>query len=83
MSGRLWNVFVTDFDSDDTEQPETHLGQVDQDHVDELTAIARIKETPRHRKESMGNVDETFYILHSDGNGCLERYTPVEQNEEA
>lgn len=83
MDGKkqVWEVHVTKFVGN-TEQPEEYWGDVDDDHVAELKAIAEIAETPRHHKDSTGNVDRTFYILHSDGDGCLERYTPKFVTEE-
>lgn len=77
-----WDVYVTKFDENNVAAPEECWGEVDDAHVAEIKAIAEVEETPRHYKDSTGNVDRTFYILHSDGNGCLERYTPKFVKEE-
>lgn len=76
MSERRWDVFVTEFTEANEQLPEVHWGDVDEAHANEMRAIAEIAETPRWARDSVGNEDETFYVLHEDGNGCLERYTP-------
>lgn len=77
-----WDVYVTQFDRHNTQGDEEYWGEVDDAHVQEIKAIAEVPETPRHYKDSTGNVDRTFYILHSDGHGCLERYVPQSQTTE-
>ena len=52
----------------------TYLGIVDQAHVDEVKAIAKLKSTPRFVKEHP-HIDGAFMVLRDDGD--LDVYVPV------
>jgi len=74
-----YHVAIDHLASPDPDTPEqqvetTYLGVVDQAHVDEVRAIAKLKSTPRFIKEHP-HIDGAFCVLRDDGD--LDVYVPV------
>lgn len=74
-----YHVAVDHLASPDPDTPEqqmetTYLGIVDQAHVDEVRAIAKLKSTPRFIKEHP-HIEGAFMVLRDDGD--LDVYVPV------
>jgi hypothetical protein len=57
------------------DQSVTYCGEVDQDHVDEVRALAAIEDVPRFVKESP-RTPGAFFVLREDGD--LDAYQPVD-----
>jgi LysM repeat protein len=73
-----YHVAIDHPESPDPDSPvgvdTTYLGVVDQDHVDEVRAIAALDDTPRHVLEHP-HIDGAFCVLREDGD--LDVYVPV------
>lgn len=77
-----YHVAVDHLESPDPDSPmqvtTTYLGTVDQDHVDQVRAIAKLKSTPRLVKEHP-HIEGAFMVLRDDYD--LDVYVPVDAPE--
>lgn len=78
-----YHVAIDHLASPDPDTPEqqvetTYLGTVDQAHVDEVRAIAKLKSTPRFIKEHP-HISGAFCVLRDDDD--LDVYVPVDATE--
>ncbi|HEY9414460.1 MAG TPA: hypothetical protein VIQ30_06865, partial [Pseudonocardia sp.] len=74
-----YHVAIDHLASPDPDTPQqqvetTYLGVVDQDHVDQVRAIAALDDTPRHVLEHP-HIDGAFMVLREDGD--LDVYVPA------
>lgn len=69
-----YHVAIDHLAPGDLEPTTTYLGTVDQAHVDEVRAIAKLKNTPRVVKEHP-HIEGAFMVLRDDGD--LDVYVPV------
>ncbi|MCI3279207.1 peptidoglycan-binding protein [Streptomyces cylindrosporus] len=78
-----YHVAIDHLASPDPDTPQqrvetTYLGFVDQAHVDQVKAIAKLKSTPRVLKEHP-HIEGAFVVLRDDGD--LDVYVPVDASE--
>lgn len=73
-----YHVAIDHPDLDTGQVTTTYLGTVDQDHVDEVRAIAGLKGSPRHVLDHP-HIEGGFCVLRDDGD--LDVYVPVDAPE--